>query len=216
MSARDSDYSYNYIFKFIIIGERGTGKSCLLRQFIDKKFTDNISQTIGVDFGTRIIAVEDQRIKLQIWDTAGQERFKSITRSYYRGAAGALLVYDISRRSTFTHVSNWLEDLKKSNTPNIFMVLVGNKSDLSDHREVSYEEANRFAQINGMQFIEASAKSGDMVDDCFIEPSKKIYGLVLSGGVDFQAQDSGIQKKASVGASLSVPSSNRNSTWSCC
>lgn len=216
MAARGSDYNYNYIFKFIIIGERGTGKSCLLRQFIDKKFSENLAHTIGVDFGTRIVSVEDQRIKLQIWDTAGQERFKSITRSYYRGAAGALLVYDVTKRTTFNHIATWLEDLKMSNSPNIFMVLVGNKTDLSDSREVSYDEANKFATENGLHFIEASAKSGNMVDECFLEPSRRIYEQVVSGKIDPNSQDSGVQIRVQIGGPQSAPTVTRSNSYSCC
>ena len=98
--------SYSYLFKYIIIGDTGVGKSCLLLQFTDKRFRHDHDLTIGVEFGSRMLRLEDKEIKLQIWDTAGQESFRSITRSYYRGAAGALLVYDITRRDTFSHLSN--------------------------------------------------------------------------------------------------------------
>ena len=98
--------SYSYLFKYIIIGDTGVGKSCLLLQFTDKRFRNDHDITIGVEFGSRMIQLDNKEIKLQIWDTAGQESFRSITRSYYRGAAGALLVYDITRRDTFSHLSN--------------------------------------------------------------------------------------------------------------
>jgi Ras-related protein Rab-2A len=121
--------SYAYLFKYIIIGDTGkftlargvflttnlylgVGKSCLLLQFTDKRFRQQHDLTIGVEFGARTIQLNEKNIKLQIWDTAGQESFKSITRSYYRGAAGALLVYDITRRDTFTHLTRWLEEVR--------------------------------------------------------------------------------------------------------
>mmetsp|Transcript_39676 Transcript_39676/g.35416 ORF Transcript_39676/g.35416 Transcript_39676/m.35416 type:complete len:106 (+) Transcript_39676:85-402(+) len=104
--------SYSYLFKYIIIGDTGVGKSCLLLQFIDKRFRQKHEVTIGVEFGARMINVDGKNIKLQIWDTAGQESFRSITRSYYRAAAGALLVYDITRRETFTHLTRWLDEAR--------------------------------------------------------------------------------------------------------
>ena len=135
-------YNYSYIFKYIIIGDMGVGKSCLLHQFTEKKFMADCPHTIGkthleyndlffknsfyvlikrhsgVEFGTRIIEVSGQKIKLQIWDTAGQERFRAVTRSYYRGAAGALMVYDVTRRSTYNHLSSWLTDARNLTNPN--------------------------------------------------------------------------------------------------
>nr|XP_045591246.1 ras-related protein Rab-14-like isoform X2 [Procambarus clarkii] len=123
-------YNYSYIFKYIIIGDMGVGKSCLLHQFTEKKFMADCPHTIGVEFGTRIIEVAGQKIKLQIWDTAGQERFRAVTRSYYRGAAGALMVYDITRRSTYNHLSSWLTDARNLTNPNTVIFLIGNKADL--------------------------------------------------------------------------------------
>ena len=115
--------------------------------------------TIGVEFGTRIIEVNGQKIKLQIWDTAGQERFRAVTRSYYRGAAGALMVYDITRRSTYNHLSSWLTDAKNLTNPNTVIFLIGNKSDMDANRDVTYEEAKAFAEENGLTFMECSAKT---------------------------------------------------------
>merc|ERR1712063_239660 len=132
-----SDMSYAYLFKYIIIGDTGVGKSCLLLQFTDKRFQPVHDLTIGVEFGARMISVENKQIKLQIWDTAGQESFRSITRSYYRGACGALLVYDISRRDTFNHLTKWLEEARANANANMAIMLIGNKCDL-DRREVSH------------------------------------------------------------------------------
>lgn len=115
--------------------------------------------TIGVEFGTRIIEVSGQKIKLQIWDTAGQERFRAVTRSYYRGAAGALMVYDITRRSTYNHLSSWLTDTRNLTNPSTVIFLIGNKCDLEGQRDVTYEEASKFAEENGLMFVEASAKT---------------------------------------------------------
>ncbi|PPS17963.1 hypothetical protein GOBAR_AA02592 [Gossypium barbadense] len=144
--------SYDYLFKYIIIGDTGVGKSCLLLQFTDKRFQPVHDLTIGVEFGARMVTIDGRPIKLQIWDTAGQESFRSITRSYYRGAAGALLVYDITRRETFNHLASWLEDARQHANPNMTIMLIGNKSDLSHRRAVSKEEGEQFAKENGPFF----------------------------------------------------------------
>merc|ERR1712226_894021 len=120
--------SYAFLFKYIIIGDTGVGKSCLLLQFTDKRFQPVHDLTIGVEFGARMVNIDNKQIKLQIWDTAGQESFRSITRSYYRGAAGALLVYDITRRETFDHLATWLDDARQHSGSNMVIMLIGNKS----------------------------------------------------------------------------------------
>merc|ERR1711881_293348 len=119
--------SYDYLFKFLVIGSAGTGKSCILHQFIEGRFKPDSSHTIGVEFGSKIIQCGGKTVKLQIWDTAGQERFRSVTRSYYRGAAGALLVYDVTSRETFNCLTNWLTDARTLASPNISIIAVGNK-----------------------------------------------------------------------------------------
>lgn len=122
--------SYSYLFKYIVIGDTSVGKSCLLLQFLEKKFKFDHDTTIGVEFGSKIINVRDKQIKLQIWDTAGQETFKSITRSYYRGSIGVVLVYDITNRDSFNNVSKWLDETKSYANDKITVMLVANKTDL--------------------------------------------------------------------------------------
>jgi len=190
-------YNYSYIFKYIIIGDMGVGKSCILHQFCEKKFMADCPHTIGVEFGTRIIEVCNQKIKLQIWDTAGQERFRAVTRSYYRGAAGALMVYDITRRSTYNHLTSWLTDARNLTNPNTVIYLIGNKSDLEAQRDVSYEEAKAFAEENGLIFIEASAKTGVNVEEAFLKTAKQIYQNIQDGSLDLNAAESGVQHKPS-------------------
>ena len=147
---------FTVYIKYIIIGDTGVGKSCLLLQFTDKRFQPVHDLTIGVEFGARMVNIDQKQIKLQIWDTAGQEAFRSITRSYYRGAAGALLVYDITRRDSFNHLTRWLEEARQNSNPNMVIMLIGNKSDLDHRRAVSYKEGEQFAEQNGLIFLEVS------------------------------------------------------------
>ncbi|XP_037959807.1 ras-related protein Rab-14 [Teleopsis dalmanni] len=203
-------YNYDYIFKYIIIGDMGVGKSCLLHQFTEKKFMANCPHTIGVEFGTRIIEVNDKKIKLQIWDTAGQERFRAVTRSYYRGAAGALMVYDITRRSTYNHLSSWLTDTRNLTNPSTVIFLIGNKSDLESTREVTYEEAKEFADENGLMFLEASAMTGQNVEEAFLETARKIYQNIQEGRLDLNATESGVHHRPSQAGRTSLTNETPN------
>ncbi|BBH00471.1 20S proteasome beta subunit PBB2 [Prunus dulcis] len=185
--------SYDYLFKYIIIGDTGVGKSCLLLQFTDKRFQPVHDLTIGVEFGARMVTIDGRPVKLQIWDTAGQESFRSITRSYYRGAAGALLVYDITRRETFNHLASWLEDARQHANPNMTIMLIGNKSDLAHRRAVSKEEGEQFAKENGLLFLEASARTAQNVEEAFIKTAAKILQNIQDGVFDVSNESSGIK-----------------------
>jgi len=184
---------YDYLFKFIIIGDAATGKSCILHRFIDDKFKQESTHTIGVEFGSKIVEVGGQYVKLQIWDTAGQERFRSVTRSYYRGAAGAILVYDVTSRESYNHVSSWLEDARALANPNIAIVLVGNKIDLAAEREVTFLEASRFAQENELMFLETSARTGEGVSEVFLKCARTILTKIETGALDPDQMNSGVQ-----------------------
>ena len=185
--------SYAYLFKFIIIGDTGVGKSCLLLQFTDKRFRNDHDLTIGVEFGCQILTVKERPLKMQIWDTSGQEKFKSLTRSYYRGASAALLVYDISKRSSFDHVSRWLEEARQNGNPSISIILVGNKTDLELAREVPTSEGQAFAESHGLLFTEASAKSGSNVDSAFRFLLEHVYEKVVRGQIDLSNEAYGVK-----------------------
>jgi Ras-related protein Rab-2A len=184
--------NYTYLFKFIIIGDSSVGKSSLLLKFIEKRFKTDHDITIGVEFGVKTIELKDKSlIKLQIWDTAGQEHFKSIIRVYYRGAIGALLVYDISNRDTFDHVISWIKEVKNYSNPNILFILVGNKIDLIN-RQVSYEEGLAFADKYNMLFIETSAKTSHNIDNSFNTLAQHIYDNIISGTIKIENEHDGI------------------------
>ncbi|KAG0197990.1 Ras- protein Rab-4B [Mortierella sp. NVP41] len=178
-------HTYDFLLKFLITGDSGTGKSCLLHQFVENKFKEGATHTIGVEFGSRIVTIGKNQVKLQIWDT-------SVTRSYYRGAAGALLVYDISNRNSFTSIAKWIADARKLAGADIALMLVGNKLDLED-REVSYLEASRFAQENEMTFLETSALTGEGVEETFLKCGRAILTKIETGQVDPERPGSGIQ-----------------------
>ncbi|ELW72369.1 Ras-related protein Rab-4B [Tupaia chinensis] len=182
-----------FLFKFLVIGSAGTGKSCLLHQFIENKFKQDSNHTIGVEFGSRVVNVGGKTVKLQIWDTAGQERFRSVTRSYYRGAAGALLVYDITSRETYNSLAAWLTDARTLASPNIVVILCGNKKDLDPEREVTFLEASRFAQENELMFLETSALTGENVEEAFLKCARTILNKIDSGELDPERMGSGIQ-----------------------
>ncbi|KAF5405293.1 Rab GTPase [Paragonimus heterotremus] len=171
----------------------GVGKSCLLLQFTDRRFQPVYDLTIGVEFGARMINLDKKQIKLQIWDTAGQESFRSITRSYYRGAAGALLVYDVTRRDTYDHLTTWLEDARQHASPNMVITLVGNKCDLESRREVQREEGETFAQEHGLLFVETSAKTGVNVEESFVCTARTIYERLQQGLVDIHNDATGVK-----------------------
>lgn len=182
---------YDYLFKYIVVGDAGVGKSCLLLQFTNKRFRTEHDITIGVEFGHRLVDLEDKRVKLQIWDTNGQEAFRSITRAYYRGATGALLVYDISRRGSFDRLAQWLSDARQHSQPHMVVGLIGNKSDLP-HREVSQEEGAWFAKQNGLIFLEASAKTGHNVEAAFLDVAQGILRNIQDEVYDLSLETHGI------------------------
>ncbi|XP_028800495.1 ras-related protein Rab-2-A-like [Neltuma alba] len=186
--------SCHYLFKTIIVGNTGVGKSCLPFQFTDKRFQHTHDITIGTGFGAKTISINNKLLKLHIWDTAGQEKFRSITRTYYREAIVALLVYDITRKETFKHLDSWLKELREHADSNVTIVLVGNKCDLNLRREVSTEEGKQFAKENKLIFLETSAKLGQNVDEAFEEAAKSVYKKVEDGFFDLKNECCGIKK----------------------
>lgn len=173
-----SDENYDYLFKLVLIGDSGVGKSNLLSRFTRNEFNLESKSTIGVEFATRSVRIQDKVVKAQIWDTAGQERYRAITSAYYRGAVGALLVYDVTRHVTFENVERWLKELRDHTDAYTVIMLVGNKADLLHLRAVSTEEATAFAETQNTYFMETSALESLNVDNAFVEVLTQIYNVV--------------------------------------
>ncbi|KAF2826549.1 ras-domain-containing protein [Ophiobolus disseminans] len=224
---------WDYIAKIVSLGDSGCGKSSLTVRLCEGRFSPHHDVTIGVEFGSRIVPVgppaslalsinsparagpqaqpppakqpPQKHMKLSLWDTAGQETYKSITRSYFRGASGALLVFDISRKNTFLSATSWLHDLRQIAEEGIVVVLVGNKSDLAassavvdadahNKRQVTRDEAEAWCTANGvMQYVETSAKNGEGVERAFLEVAERIYQNIEAGKYDLNDRRSGVK-----------------------
>lgn len=171
---------YDYLFKLLLIGDSGVGKSCLLLRFADDTYTESYISTIGVDFKIRTVELEGKTIKLQIWDTAGQERFRTITSSYYRGAHGIIVVYDVTDPESFSNVKQWLHEIDRYANENVNKLLVGNKSDLADKKEVDYQTAKAYADELNIPFLETSAKNATNVEQAFMTMAAEIKKRMAS------------------------------------
>ncbi|KAF2068909.1 hypothetical protein CYY_009770 [Polysphondylium violaceum] len=170
----ESHPEYDMLLKILVIGDSGVGKSCMLLRFADNRFTDSYISTIGVDFCIRTIELDGKKIKLQIWDTAGQERFKTITTSYYRGAHGLIIVYDITSMESFNSIKRWLIDVDRFASPSVLKLIVGNKCDLSAKRVVDFKVAKKFADELNIPIMETSAKDSTAIDEAFIKLASDI------------------------------------------
>ena len=186
--------NFDYLLKYIIIGDAAVGKSNLLLRYVHCQFKPEYQLTIGVEFGAKNIEISSKLFRIQIWDTAGQENFRSITRAYYKNSVCALVVYDISSRDSFNNVMSWIEDCKNQSPKTIFMVLVGNKCDLEDKRQVSYEEGKELADKNQLLFFESSAKDGINVDEIFLNSATEIAKKIEQGYYDLESDTCGIKK----------------------
>jgi len=211
--ARRTDDEYDYLFKVVLIGDSGVGKSNLLSRFTRNEFCLESKSTIGVEFATRTVQVEGKTIKAQIWDTAGQERYRAITSAYYRGAVGALLVYDITKPTTFENVGRWLKELRDHADSNIVIMLVGNKSDLKHLRGVSTEDAQSFAEKEGLSFLETSALEATNVERAFQTILAEIHRIISKKALaSEEAAGAGIRE----GKTILVSEPDSNTKKACC
>ncbi|XP_014663441.1 PREDICTED: ras-related protein Rab-43-like isoform X2 [Priapulus caudatus] len=202
-STYDSDENFDYLFKIVLIGDAGVGKTCVVQRFKTGVFTERHGSTIGVDFTMKTLVLDGKRVKLQVWDTAGQERFRTITQSYYRSANGVIIAYDITKRDTFNNIERWLADVSRYAGTNIEKVLIGNKSDLANLREVDPEEAYYLAEQHGMlATMETSAKDATNIEDAFVSLARVLkenyakvaleehaQGIVITSGSNVSSID---------------------------
>ena len=184
---------FDYLLKYIIIGNPGVGKSNILLKYTQGKFMEEYQSTIGVEFGAINIEIKKKIYRIQIWDTAGQENFRSITRAYYKNSVCACVVYDITNKQSFNEISNWVEDCKKYSPKTVLFVLLGNKSDLESQRKVTYDEGEKLAKKYNMIFMETSAKSGQNICKIFDDSALKISENIEKGIYDFSDDKCGIK-----------------------
>lgn len=161
-------------FKLVLLGDTAVGKSCLVVRFVRDEFFEFQEPTIGAAFLTQTVSFDDSTVKFEIWDTAGQERYRSLAPMYYRGAAAAIVVYDITNPDSFTGAKSWVKELQRRGDPNVVIALAGNKADLESRRKVEFEEANAYAIDNGILHLETSAKNADNVRDLFVQIAQKL------------------------------------------
>jgi len=207
-SSADSDEPYDLLFKIVLIGDAGVGKTCIVQRFKCGTFIERHGSTIGVDFTMKTLPLDGTRVKLQIWDTAGQERFRTITQSYYRSANAVIIAYDITKKESFSNVSRWLEDVKKYAGPNIVQILIGNKKDLENIREVSTSQAREFANHHCMlDALETSAKENMNVDEAFLKLARELKKKLGTGQ---SLQDDGPTHK------ITLSSDDHRESWPCC
>ncbi|VFR02367.1 unnamed protein product [Cuscuta campestris] len=213
----------DYVLKVVLIGDSAVGKSQLLARFARNDFSVDSKSTIGVEFQTRTVVIDQKSVKAQIWDTAGQERYRAVTSAYYRGALGAMLVYDITKRQTFEHVVRWLEELRDHADKNLVVILVGNKTDLESDREVSTEAAKEYAEKENLFFIETSALDSTNVETAFLDLLTEIYRVVSKNSLVTNEEDTGESAGSSAllkGTQIVVPGQDEpvsaGSSSGCC
>ena len=171
----DLDDTYDVIYKILLVGDSGVGKTNIMLRYLNKEFNINTKATVGVEFGSKNIIIDKKVIKGQIWDTAGQERYRAITSSYYKGAHGAFVVYDITLKESFEAVDRWINDLRNNTDERLEIILIGNKSDLEEKRQVTKEEGEEKAKEKEVAFMETSALNCNNIEKAFNEILNKVY-----------------------------------------
>ena len=169
------DDTYDVIYKIVLVGDSGVGKTNIMLRYINKEFNINTKATVGVEFGSKNVIIDKKIVKGQIWDTAGQERYRAITSAYYKGAHGAFVVYDITQRESFEAVDRWINDLRNNTDERLEIILIGNKSDLEDKRQVKKEEGEEKAKEKEVAFMETSALNCNNIEKAFNEIMNKVY-----------------------------------------
>ena len=209
--------NFNYLLKFVIIGDSGVGKSNILLRYINNTFSDEFKTTVGVEFGAKNLEVNGRIYRIQIWDTTGQENFRSIARAYYKNSVCACIVYDITNRNSFNSIQSWIDDCVKQSPKSILFILIGNKNDLNESREVQYEEGVEFAKKRNMIFLETSAKTGNNISTIFDKSIRQIDKNILDNKYDLSNENCGIRQGIRAGSFvLSVEQTKKKKKKKCC
>ena len=202
-----ADDEYDFIFKVLLLGNSDVGKSSLLLRFVDSVWNDAFVPTIGVDFKVKTLEINNKKVKMQIWDTAGEERFRTVVSTYFRGAHGILLLYDVTNRDSFKNLENWLIEIEKNSSEKVLKILLGNKCDLNDDREIQPDEGRAFADRNGMEFMETSAKMNTNVTEAFETLGKLMIEFNSKSNTATQKKNENKNLKASSGMNLKTKKS---------
>ena len=209
--------NFNYLLKYVIIGDSGVGKSNILLKYINNTFSEEFKATVGVEFGAKNLQVNGRVYRIQIWDTAGQENFRSIARAYYKNSVCACIVYDITNRNSFNSIQSWIDDCVKQSPKSILFILIGNKNDLNESREVQYEEGVEFAKKRNMIFLETSAKTGNNISTIFDKSIRQIDKNILDNKYDLSNENCGIRQGIRAGSFvLSVEQTKKKKKKKCC
>ena len=201
------DENYDFIFKVLLLGNSDVGKSSLLLRYVDSVWNDAFVPTIGVDFKVKTLTINEKKVKMQIWDTAGQERFRTVVSTYFRGAHGILLLYDVTNRDSFKNLESWLIEIEKNAKEKVLKILIGNKCDLTDDREIQSDEGKAFALRNGMEFMETSAKMNTNVTEAFETLGKLMIEFNSKSNTATQKKNENKNLKASSGMNLKTKKS---------
>ncbi|KAE8697375.1 Ras-related protein RABA4a [Hibiscus syriacus] len=201
----DPSQKIDYVFKVVLIGDSAVGKSQILARFARNEFSLDSKATIGVEFQTKTLVIQHKSVKAQIWDTAGQERYRAVTSAYYRGAVGAMLVYDITKHQTFDHIPRWLEELRGHADKNIVIILIGNKSDLENQRAVLTDDAKEFAQKEGLFFFETSALESTNVETAFLTVLTEIFNIMNKKSLAANENQENVNPASLAGKKIVIP-----------
>ncbi|XP_038058311.1 ras-related protein Rab-8A-like isoform X2 [Patiria miniata] len=202
--------TYDFLFKLLLIGDSGVGKTCVLFRFSEDAFNSTFISTIGIDFKIRTIDLDGKKIKLQIWDTAGQERFRTITTAYYRGAMGIMLVYDITNMKSFENIRNWIRNIEEHASSDVEKMILGNKCDMDDRRVVTKDKGEQLAIEYGIKFMETSAKASINVEEAFVTLARDIKAKMD------RKLDTGGQGKGSSPVQVSGTTTQKKREWKFC
>lgn len=217
MTANENADNYDVIYKIVLVGDSGVGKTNMMLRYLNKEFNKDSKATVGVEFGAKNTTIEGKIVKGQIWDTAGQERYKSITAAYYKGAKGAMIVYDVTNQTSFDNVDNWANEIKEKAARNINLMIVGNKTDLTDKIVVTSEVATEKAKALEIPIMETSALDSTNVKEAFYQLLREMYKSVKDLMKEYEQKQAGTPvEQDSNGVALDTKEEKKEKKGGCC